>query len=122
MESCATLSMFLLLLFRFRKGFEDMESIISSLLVGGLSLIGVIFTSTQTNKQIENKLSTAQAVTDARLENLASEVKRHNDFWMRVPVLESRIKSLEHDVDELQRICRSNNYCGAANPNGNNPD
>lgn len=99
----------------------DMESIISSLLVGGLSLIGVIFTSTQTNKQIENKLSTAQAVTDTRLQGLATEVKRHNDFWLRVPVLESRIKALEHDLEELQRICRGNNYCSNNNSN-NNPE
>lgn len=78
-------------------------SIVTAFIVGGLSLIGVIFTSTQNSKQIENKLATSQAVTDTKLQSLTEEVKRHNEFWMRVPVLESRIETLEKDVLELQR-------------------
>lgn len=79
-----------------------MESIISALIAGGLALIGVIFTNTQSNKAIENKLTTSQAVTDAKIESLTEEVKRHNEFWMKVPVLENRLDTLERDVKEIQ--------------------
>lgn len=78
-----------------------MESIISALIAGGLALVGVIFTNSQSNKQIENRLVTGQAVTDTKIENLTEEVKRHNEFWMKVPVLENRIDALERNVKEL---------------------
>lgn len=79
-----------------------MESIISALIAGGLALVGVIFTNAQSNKQIENKLVTSQAITDAKIESLTEEVKRHNEFWMKVPVLENRLDNLERDVKEMQ--------------------
>jgi len=78
-------------------------SIVTAFIVGGLSLIGVIFTSVQNNRVIENRLATSQAVTDTKLQALTEEVKRHNDFWMRVPVLETRIETVEKDVVELQK-------------------
>lgn len=80
-----------------------MEGIISALIAGGLALIGVIVTNISSNKQIENQLATAQAVTDTKITNLTEEVKRHNEFWMKVPVLESRVDKLEEDVKEIQR-------------------
>lgn len=80
-----------------------MEGIISALIAGGLALIGVIVTNISSNKQIENQLATAQAVTDTKITNLTEEVKRHNEFWMKVPVLESRVDKLEEDIKEIQR-------------------
>ena len=79
-----------------------MESIISAVVAGGLALIGVIVTNISSNKQIENQLATAQAVTDTKIMNLTEEVKRHNEFWMKVPVLENRLDKLEDEVKELQ--------------------
>ena len=78
-----------------------MESIISALIAGGLALVGVIFTNIQSNKAIENKLATAQAVTDTKIESLTEEVKRHNEFWMKVPVLENRLDNLERGIKEM---------------------
>ena len=45
-----------------------MESIIGSIITGGLALVGVVFSNLSNNKKIENKLSTQQAVTDTKLE------------------------------------------------------
>lgn len=76
--------------------------LISSVIVGVLSLIGVIYTNSQSNKKVENQLLTAQAVTDAKIESLTAEVKRHNDFGSRIPVLESKIEQLESDMRGLK--------------------
>lgn len=75
----------------------------SSIIAGGLALVGVIITNISSSKRIENQLTTSQAVTDAKLENLTQEVKRHNDFAIKVPVLEQRIKTLEEKFEELRK-------------------
>jgi Zn-dependent M32 family carboxypeptidase len=76
--------------------------LIGSVLVGVLSLIGVIYTNAQSNKTVENQIVTAQAVTDNKIENLTREVKKHNDFASRIPVLENKIENLEEEVRELK--------------------
>lgn len=80
-----------------------MESIISSIIAGGMALVGVIFTTTQSNKQIENKLTTSQAVTDTKIESLTEEVKRHNEYWMKIPVIEHRLDNLEQKMNEMKK-------------------
>lgn len=80
-----------------------MESIISSIIAGGMALVGVIFTTMQSNKQIENKLTTSQAVTDTKIESLTEEVKRHNEYWMKIPVIEHRLDNLEQKMNEMKK-------------------
>ena len=72
-----------------------MESIIVAIITGGLSLFGVIVTNLNSNKQIENKIVTAQAVTDTKIEQLTEEVKKHNTFGDRITRLEAKIDTLE---------------------------
>ena len=79
-----------------------MESIVSALIAGGLALIGVIITNSTSNKQIENKLITAQAVTDTKIDNLTEEVKKHNNFASKVPVIEEQIKVINHRLEDLE--------------------
>ena len=79
-----------------------MEGIISSCIAGGLALLGVIITNSTANKSIENKLVTAQAVTDTKLDNLTAEVRKHNSFAERIPVLEHDVNQLKEDVKELK--------------------
>ena len=79
-----------------------MVNIISSIIAGGLTLIGVIITNLQSNRRIENQLTTSQAVTDAKLENLTQEVKKHNDYYSRVPLLELRVSTLEERLKEMK--------------------
>lgn len=80
-----------------------MNSIIVAMITGGLSLLGVIITNMQSNKKIENQLTTHQAVTDTKLENLTREVRLHNDFARRIPVIEEQIKVANHRIDDLER-------------------
>lgn len=80
-----------------------MNSIIVAIITGGLSLLGVIITNMQSNKKIETQLTTHQAVTDTKLENLTREVRLHNDFARRIPVIEEQIKVANHRIDDLER-------------------
>lgn len=79
-----------------------MESIIVSLITGGLALIGVVITNVSSNKAIENNLKVAQAVTDTKLESLTEEVRKHNEFAVKIPTLETRVITLEREVHELK--------------------
>lgn len=80
-----------------------METIIGCIITGGLSLVGVVLSNLSNNKKIENTLSTQQAVTDTKLEELTREVRAHNNFTQRVPVLEEQIKVANHRIEDLER-------------------
>lgn len=80
-----------------------MESIIVAIITGGLSLIGVIITNVKSSKDIENKLSVQQAVTDTKIEELTREVRMHNNFAQRVPVIEEQIKVINHRISDLEK-------------------
>ena len=79
-----------------------MESIIVALITGGLSLIGVIITSRSSGKKVQQQLETAQAVTDTKIDELTREVREHNNFARRMPVLEEKIKVANHRIDDLE--------------------
>ena len=79
-----------------------MESIIVALITGGLSLVGVIITTRNNSKRMEQQLQTAQAVTDTKIDELTREVREHNNFARRMPVLEERIKVANHRIDDLE--------------------
>ena len=79
------------------------NSILVALITGGLSLIGVIFSNMSSNKKIENQLSVQQAVTDTKIEELTREVRAHNNFAQRVPVLEEKMKVVNHRIDDLEK-------------------
>lgn len=83
-----------------------MESIIGSIITGGLALVGVVFSNLSNNKKIENKLSTQQAITDTKLEELTREVRAHNNFAQRVPVLEEQIKVANNRIKDLENLER----------------
>ena len=67
------------------------ESIIVALITGGLTLLGVLVAN---NKQ--------QAITDTKLDELTREVREHNDFARRVPVVEEQIKVMNHRISDLE--------------------
>jgi len=79
-----------------------MEGIIVACITGVLSLLGVIFTNMFSNRAIENKLTTAQAVTDTKIDMLTEEVKKHNNFAARMPVVEQQISEINRRVDNLE--------------------
>ena len=78
------------------------EAIIVALITGGMSLLGVLITSRQTAKDVAAKLDKQQAITDTQLEELTREVREHNNFARRVPVLEEQIKVANHLIEDLE--------------------
>ncbi|MBU5470157.1 hypothetical protein KQI85_07215 [Falcatimonas sp. MSJ-15] len=79
-----------------------METIISSAITGGLALVGIILTNLSSNKKIEQQLDKAQAVTDCKIDTLTREVREHNNFAKRMPVVEEQIKVINHRISDLE--------------------
>lgn len=83
------------------------ESIIVAIITGGLSLIGVIVSNNRTaqsmDKSMDAKLDKQQTVTETKLEELTREVRAHNNFAQRVPVLEEQIKVANHRIEDLEK-------------------
>jgi len=77
--------------------------------VGALALIGVIITNNRANNKMQNKMTTAQAVTDERISELTREVRVHNNFARRVPVIEEQIKVANHRLADLEELHKPNN-------------
>ena len=67
------------------------ETVICALITGGLTLLGVLIAN---GKQ--------QAVTEAKLDELTREVREHNHFAQRVPVVEEQIKIINHRIEDLE--------------------
>ena len=68
-----------------------MNEIIVALITGGITLAGVLISNQK-----------AQAVTDTKLEELTREVREHNNFARRVPVLEEQMKVANHRIQDLE--------------------
>jgi TolA-binding protein len=85
----------------------SMDAIIVALITGGLSLLGVVITNMMAARRTEQRMITAQAVTDARLEELTREVRAHNNFAQRVPVLEEQLRVANHRIAELEEASKS---------------
>ncbi|MBQ8797907.1 MAG: hypothetical protein IJZ56_06920 [Oscillospiraceae bacterium] len=79
-----------------------MGSIIAAVITGALALVGVIITNISGNRSMQAKLERNQAVTDTKLEELTREVREHNNFARRMPVVEEKVKVLEHRVKHLE--------------------
>ena len=79
------------------------EAIIVAIITGGLSLIGAIVSNNRTAQSMDAKLDKQQAVTETKLEELTREVRAHNNFAQRVPVLEEQIKVVNHRVADLEK-------------------
>ena len=79
-----------------------MTEIIVALITGGLALIGVVISNVSSNRKIENQLQVSQAVTDTKIEELTREVREHNNFARRVPILEEQMRVANHRIKDLE--------------------
>ena len=68
------------------------EGIIIALISGGLTLTGVLISNSRN-----------QAIVDTKLEELTREVREHNNFAKRMPVVEEQIKVINHRIDDLEK-------------------
>ena len=73
------------------RGVSPVESILSAVIAGAVTLIGVLIAN-----------SRSQAVTDTKLEELTREVREHNNFARRVPILEEQMKVANHRIADLE--------------------
>ena len=68
-----------------------MNEVIVALITGGVTLVGVLLSNQK-----------AQAVTETKIEELTREVREHNNFARRVPVVEEQIKVINHRIEDLE--------------------
>lgn len=73
------------------EGVRPMETILAALITGAVTLIGVLIANGK-----------SQAVTDTKLEELTREVREHNNFAKRVPILEEQMKVVNHRITDLE--------------------
>ena len=78
------------------------EAVLVAVISGGLSLLGVVITGWLTARKNETALKVSQAVTDTKIEELTREVRSHNGFAQRLPVVEEQIKVINHRLAELE--------------------
>lgn len=83
-----------------------MTDIIVALITGMLALAGVVITNSAANKKMQTsvtaKIEKAQAITDTNVKELTREVRKHNNFAERVPVIEEQIKAINHRISDLE--------------------
>ncbi len=79
-----------------------MTEVVVAIITGGLSLIGVVVSNLFTASKTDRRIETAQAVTDYKIEELTREVREHNGFAKRMPVVEEQIKVINHRLNDLE--------------------
>lgn len=79
------------------------DAILSSLITGGLAFLGVLITNLNSKNKIVNEVTKNQAVTDTKIDELTREVREHNGFARRMPVVEEQIKVINHRIEDLEK-------------------
>lgn len=79
------------------------EAIICAIVTGGLSLLGIIYASNKSASKVDAKLNSQQAVIETKIEELTREVREHNNFARRMPVVEEQIKVINHRLQDLEQ-------------------
>ena len=73
---------------------------VCSLIVG---IVSALISAKATGNDVQKRMEIAQAITDTKLEELTREVRKHNNFAERVPVLEEQIKVANHRIEDLEK-------------------
>ena len=79
------------------------EAVLSAMITGGLALAGVIISNLLAARKTEAAIRINQAVTDTKLDELTREVRSHNNFAQRMPVVENQIMIMGDQIKELQQ-------------------
>ncbi len=80
------------------------EGVLVAIISGGLTLVGVIISNLAAGRKTQARIETSQAVTDTKIDELTREVREHNNFAKRVPVVEEQIKVINHRISDLEEI------------------
>lgn len=79
------------------------DGIVVAIISGILTLAGTIITVVAGMSKTSKNIEIVQAVTNEKLNSLTEEVKKHNEFGQRIPILEERIGNLNQRVDQLEK-------------------
>ena len=85
------------------------EAIIVAFITGGLSLAGVVVTCLATARKSEKAQEVSQAVMKTELAELTREVRAHNNFAQRMPVVEEQIRVINHRIEDLEQYHKPTN-------------
>lgn len=80
-----------------------------AVITGGLSLVGVVITSMATARKQEQAQAVAQAVTETKIDNLTQEVRQHNGFAQKIPLLQAECENLKRRVNDLEKYHKQPN-------------
>ena len=78
------------------------EGIIVAIITGGLTLIGVIISNLASARKTQATIETKIEVQNTKLDELTREVRLHNNFAQRVPILEEQMKVANHRITDLE--------------------
>ena len=73
------------------------DTVITAFITGAVTLMGVLVSNGR-----------SQAVTETKLEELTREVREHNGFARRMPVVEEQIKVINHRINDLENLHKGN--------------
>ena len=82
------------------------DAVVVALISGVLSLTGVVISNFAASRKTAASIQTSQAVTDTKIEELTREVREHNGFARRMPVVEEQIKVINHRLSDLETYHR----------------
>ena len=78
------------------------EGVIVAIITGLFTLIGTVITVIVGMSKASKNIEIVQAVTNEKIDHLTEEVKKHNDFGQRIPILEIKMSNLEQKVEALE--------------------
>lgn len=81
-----------------------MTSIIVSIITGLFTVVGTIITCLSTSRKTHNRMEINQAIYETKIEELTREVREHNGFAKRMPVVENRLDTIEKKIDRLEHV------------------
>nr|DAW83458.1 MAG TPA: hypothetical protein [Caudoviricetes sp.] len=79
------------------------EAIVVALITGGLALAGTVISVLASSRKTEQSIQSKQAVTEERITELTREVREHNNFAKRMPVVEEQVKVMNHRIKDLEK-------------------
>lgn len=85
---------------------EILVPVIVALITGGFSILAVALTNNHANNKMHHEMTTVQAVTNEKIKELTREVRTHNDFAIRIPLLEQEIDNLKNRISILEEYHR----------------
>lgn len=79
-----------------------MTSVVVSIITGFFTIIGTIITCLATSRKTHTQMEVNQAIYETKIEELTREVREHNNFAKRMPVVENRLDAIEKKLDKLE--------------------